>query len=128
MVVVSVMYTVFSLLVGGAAVAVSSGTEASMRARFVMVVSSSVATFRRPRDRVSVLTALLGGVRGPTLVVLPSLMTTLVLGLYCCIAVILYVAALLSAFAGWVNRGGVKLGRKEELMPTGVEVLDVSPA
>ena len=112
MVVVSVMYTVFSLLAGGAAVTVSSGTEALMRARLVMVASSPVATLRRSRVRVSISTTLPGGVHGPTLVVLPFLVIGLVLGLYCCIAVALYVAVLLSAFVEWVRCGGVQFGMK----------------
>lgn len=113
MVVVSVMYLVFSLLAGGVALTVWSGTEALMRARLVMAVASSpVATFRKPRDRVSMLTTLLGGVGGPTLVVLPFFMAALVLELYCCIAVTLYVAVLLSAFVEWVGCGGVQFGMK----------------
>lgn len=112
MVVVSVMYTVFSLLAGGAAINVSSGTEALMRARLVMVASSPVATLRRSRVRVGISTAVLGGVRGPTLVVLSFLMTMLVFGLYRCIAVASYVIVLLSKLVRWVGRDGVKFGMK----------------
>ena len=98
MVVVSVMYTVYFSLAGGVAASVSLKTGVLMKARSVMAASSPLLKIGMPRDLVSMLIALLSGVYGPTRVLPPFLVITLVLTLYRFIAMALYVTDLLSVF------------------------------
>ena len=98
MVVVSVMYMVCFSLAGGVAASVSLGTGVLIQARSVMAASSPALKIGMPRDLVSMLIALLSGVYGPTRVLLPFLVVTLVLTLYRFIVMALYVTVLLSVF------------------------------